>query len=140
MTDIISNLNSTDCIVSEYISTENTDNTENTENIDTEKKDENKDVNEIKSNFIGGKSSNIEDKTNIRENLNNKSELEKLIYILKQGIIKNEPGIKYIKYPNLLVEALEKLNTTIGMHRLKESVAVQTVRLIENLKAGEKSP
>lgn len=67
------------------------------------------------------------------------TELESLIKILKRGIKKKESAIQYIKYPNLLVEALEELNNLVGMHRLKDSVALQTVRLIENLKRGEKS-
>ena len=71
---------------------------------------------------------------------NNETELEKLIAVLKKGIKDKEPGIKYIKYPELLVVALEELNGMIGLHRIKESAAIQTVRLIENLKAGENSP
>ena len=71
---------------------------------------------------------------------NNETELEKLIGVLKKGIKNKEPGIKYIKYPELLVVALEELNEMIGLHRIKESAAIQTVRLIENLKAGENSP
>ena len=38
------------------------------------------------------------------------------------------------------MEALEELNKLVGLYRLKDSVALQTVRLIENLKSGEKSP
>ncbi len=68
-----------------------------------------------------------------------KTELENLISVLKKGIKDKEPGIKYIKYPELLVTALEDLNGMIGLHRIKESAAIQTVRLIENLKSGEKS-
>ena len=70
----------------------------------------------------------------------NSTELDKLIYILKKGIKENEPGIKVIKYPDLLVKALEELNGMVGLHRIKESAAIQTVRLIENLKNGENSP
>lgn len=98
-------------------------------------------VTELDTNFIGGESSsNIKDEKAESDQTDEKDELQKLIFILKNGIKNNEPGIKYIKYPDLLVDALEKLNATIGMHRLKESVAIQTVRLIENLKLGEKSP
>ena len=84
-------------------------------------------------NFKGGETT----ESSIDESL---TELEKLIYILKKGIKKDEPGIKVIKYPELLVTALEELSEVIGMHRIKESAAIQTVRLIENLKAGERSP
>ncbi len=84
-------------------------------------------------NFKGGETT----ESSIDESL---TELEKLIYILKKGIKKDEPGIKVIKYPELLVTALEDLNELVGLHRIKESAAIQTVRLIENLKAGERSP
>ena len=73
------------------------------------------------------------------ENTISRTELESLIEILKKGIKKNEPAIKFIKYPDLLVSALEELNGLVGLDRLKDSVAIQTVRLIENLKMGEKS-
>ena len=113
----------TDCIVSEY------------------------DESSTRENFKGGISTTNETADNDTDNTNtsndtiysNKSELEKLIDILKKGIKKNEPGIKYIKYPSLLVNALEELNHLIGMDRLKDSVAVQTVQLIERMKAGEKT-
>ena len=114
----------TDCIVSEY------------------------DESSTRENFKGGISTTNEttdndntDNTNTSNDTiySNKSELEKLIDILKKGIKKNEPGIKYIKYPSLLVNALEELNSLIGMDRLKDSVAVQTVQLIERMKAGEKT-
>ena len=64
------------------------------------------------------------------------TELDHLIRILKKGIKKGEPGIKAIKYPNLLVDALEEMNNMVGMHRLKESVALQTMELIQNLQDG----
>jgi len=70
----------------------------------------------------------------------NSTELDKLIYILKKGIKEDEPGIKVIRYPDLLVKGLEELNNMVGLHRVKESAAIQTVRLIENLKAGVNSP
>ena len=67
------------------------------------------------------------------------NELESLIDILKKGIKNGENAIKYIKYPNLLVDALTELNGLVGLERLKNSVALQTVRLIENLKQGKRS-
>jgi len=111
-------MKSSECIVTEY-----------TQSKDSVLKDslEDDDVN-----FKIGESNNSSEKSE-------KTELEKLINIIKKGIKYKEVGIKVIKYPNLLVSALEELNNMIGMHRLKESVAIQTVRLIENLKAGEKS-
>lgn len=118
-------MGSTDCLVTEY------------NDSDSTTKDSLEDY-EFKDNFKYGKSQSTDTTTDIFND--SMSELEKLIIILKKGIKKNEPGIKVIKYPQLLVSALEELNKIIGMHRLKESVAIQTVRLIENLKAGEKSP
>ncbi len=64
------------------------------------------------------------------------TELDNLITILKKGIKKDEPGIKAIKYPNLLVDALGEMNNMVGMYRLKESIALQTMELIENLRDG----
>jgi len=111
---------SSDCIVTEYSETNYKD---SLEDYTFESSD--------KSNFHPGLSSSDND---------NGSELDKLIKILKKGIINKEPAVQYIKYPELLVIALEDLNNMIGLHRIKESAAIQTVRLIENLKAGEKSP
>lgn len=67
------------------------------------------------------------------------NELEKLIRIVKKGIRDDEPGIKYIEHPQLLVNALEELNSMIGMSRLKQSIALQTVELIERMKSGERN-
>ena len=133
---------SSECIVSEVLdniedqrTTETIENTSNTENTnDTEVTTE---VTNDTKNFVGGISTSTDVST-----LSSlpKTELENLIEILKRGIKKGEVGIKYIKYPNLLVLALEELNSLIGMHRLKDSVAIQTVTLIERMKAGEKTP
>jgi hypothetical protein len=114
-------MGSTDCIVTEYNDSDTI-----------------KDSLEDFENFKYGKTQSTD--ASSETFTDSMTELEKLISILKKGIKKNEPGIKVIKYPNLLVSALEELNQMIGMYRLKESVAIQTVRLIENLKAGEKSP
>jgi hypothetical protein len=112
---------SSECVVTEY--------------TDDSRKDSLEDFNDTDK----SEHSNFKDTSNVSNDMLNKSELEKLIIILKKGIKDNEPGIKYIKYPDLLVKALEDLNSMIGLHRIKESAAIQTVRLIENLKAGEKS-
>jgi len=107
-------MSSSDCVVTEY--------------DDSSIKDSLEGIN-----FRGGETT----ESSLDESL---TELEKLIYILKKGIKKGEPGIKVIKYPELLVTALEELNELVGLNRIKESAAIQTVRLIENLKAGERSP
>lgn len=91
------------------------------------------------SNFVPG-SDETSSNTNLNESINNSnSELKNLINIIKRGIRKNEPGIKVIKYPDLLVSSLEELDEMVGLDRLKESVAMQTVKMIENLKKGKKS-
>lgn len=77
------------------------------------------------------------DSENTSSNYEPLSELENLIIILKKGIKKNEPGIQVIKYPNMLVDVLEELNNMIGMDRLKESIALQTLELIENMKESK---
>lgn len=121
---------SSDCAVTEvedFTSESNRDDNIETEENSREKSKNTDETSENGENFIGGNTTSF-------------TELENLIRILKKGIEKKEPGIKYIKYPVLLVEALEELNSMIGMDRVKESVALQTVRLIENLKNGEKSP
>jgi hypothetical protein len=111
-----------DCIVSEI-----------TEDMKSDKDTKDtQDTNDTSTNFVGGVS-------NTSSFPSTKTELEKLIEILKTGIKKKEPGVKYIKYPTLLVLALEELNSLIGMDRLKDSIAIQTVSLIERMKAGEKT-
>lgn len=120
---------SEECIVSEIL-----DDTEDNTSISNKDIENTTDETSTK-NFIGGIST-----TDISNNDLPQTELEKLIEILKKGVKNNEIGLKYIKYPNLLILGLEELNSLIGMHRLKESVAIQTVTLIERMKAGEKTP
>lgn len=115
---------SSDCIVSEV--------TEDMKNNKEKTIDSSNDTN----NFVGG-ISNVT--SEISSPISSKTELERLIEILKTGIKKKEPGVKFIKYPTLLVLALEELNSLIGMDRLKDSIAIQTVSLIERMKAGEKT-
>ena len=89
--------------------------------------------------------SNTNTTTNTNTNTNTdsvyghpRSELEKLINLVRKGIRDDEPGIKSIKHPQLLLEALEELNSLVGMSRLKRNIALQTVELIERMKSGEK--
>lgn len=77
--------------------------------------------------------------TNFETGYTNKTELEKLIEIIKKGIRDKEEGIKVIRYPELLVQSLQELNDMIGLEKIKESAAIQTVHLIENLKTGRKN-
>ena len=125
-------MSSSDCIVTDITNSSNTNysnssNTSNNSNSSTHYTQNFK--------FTGSSNSSCSN----TEKQYAKTELEKLIRIIKNGIRKKEPGIKYIKYPELLVTALEELNSMIGLHRIKESAAIQTVKLIENLKNGEKS-
>lgn len=89
---------------------------------------------EITENFESTDSQDI--KRNMKTNI---TELEKLIDVVKKSIKNKEPGLKYIRHPELLVSALQNLNDMIGLERIKDSAAIQTVRLIENLKNGKKN-
>lgn len=66
-------------------------------------------------------------------------ELESLIQILRYKITRRDPSIRSIKYPNLLVSSLIELNYLVGMDRLKDSIALQVMRLIDATNNGEKS-
>lgn len=66
-------------------------------------------------------------------------ELESLIQMLQHRIDTRDPQIKKIKYPNLLMASLIELNYLVGMDRLKDSIALQVMRLIDGINNGEKS-
>ena len=66
-------------------------------------------------------------------------QLTSLIDILKHRIATNDPMLNSVKYPNLLVLSLEELNNLIGMDRLKDSISLQIMRLIDAVNNGEKS-
>ena len=66
-------------------------------------------------------------------------ELESLIQILQHKIETGDPQIKCVKYPNLLMSSLIELNHLVGMERLKDSIALQVMRLIDGVNNGEKS-
>jgi DNA replicative helicase MCM subunit Mcm2 (Cdc46/Mcm family) len=68
-----------------------------------------------------------------------KSELKLLINTLKKNIAEKNPNINKIRYPKLLLVSLNELHSMIGMKRLKESIALQIMRLIESLNEGKKS-
>lgn len=69
----------------------------------------------------------------------NVGELESLIHVLKDKIMRGDPQIRTIKYPNLLMSSLVELNGLVGMDRLKDSIALQVMRLIDGASNGEKS-
>ena len=58
------------------------------------------------------------------------SELTKLIARLKKAIMTNEPYIKTIRNPRLLILSLIELNELIGNEKVKDSVATQVSHLI----------
>ena len=66
-------------------------------------------------------------------------ELESLIQIIQDKIQTDDPQIKCVKYPNLLITSLIELNHLVGMERLKDSIALQVMRLIDGANNGEKS-
>nr|QBK91333.1 MAG: holliday junction DNA helicase [Pithovirus LCPAC202] len=63
--------------------------------------------------------------------------LEKLIKNLEQKIKNGDSSISKIKRPAMLIDSLKSLNKIIGMKRLKESAALQVMRLIQALNTGE---
>lgn len=63
--------------------------------------------------------------------------LTQLIIDLKRKFNKNGPYVENIKRPRLLIQALIELNDMIGMERLKESVTLQVMRLIDALNSGQ---
>lgn len=63
--------------------------------------------------------------------------LQELIRTLKKKIRDNDQSIQNIKRPELLIRTLKELNGIIGMDRLKESAALQVMRLIEAINSGE---
>ena len=66
-------------------------------------------------------------------------ELESLIQVLEDKINIRDPTIRSIKYPQLLISSLIELNYLVGMDRLKDSIALQVMRLIDGAKNGERS-
>jgi hypothetical protein len=58
------------------------------------------------------------------------SELTRLISRLQRGIVRGASYIKSIRYPQLLVVALQELNDMIGNDKVKDSVATQVSHLI----------
>ena len=63
-------------------------------------------------------------------------ELHSLIDVLKQRIKDKDSKVRKIKNPKLLLSALDELNCMVGMKRLKNSIALQVMRLIEDLNLG----
>ena len=66
-------------------------------------------------------------------------ELESLIQVLHHKINKRDPQIRSIKHPELLMSSLIELNYLVGMDRLKDSIALQVMRLIDAASNKEKS-
>ncbi len=71
------------------------------------------------------------------EELPKENQLAKLIKNLEQKIETDDPSISKIKRPVMLIESLKSLDKIIGMKRLKESAALQVMRLIQALNTGE---
>ncbi len=127
---------SEDCVVTEYTDETNTSDANNSDKSFLN----NSNISNNISNFKCESSENTSNNNNTsNSNNSNKTELEKLIEIIKKGVKNKEPGLKYIRHPELLISSLESLNNMIGLERIKDSAAIQTVRLIENLKNGKKN-
>ena len=70
---------------------------------------------------------------------NGRNELKELILVLKKRIKEKDVKICKIKRPKFLLGALIELDEMIGMERLKNSIALQIMTLIEELNMGEKN-
>lgn len=66
-------------------------------------------------------------------------QLVELIKVLRTRINNDDPMLDNVKYPHLLLYSLEELNNLVGMDRLKDSIALQVMRLIDAVNNGEKS-
>lgn len=66
-------------------------------------------------------------------------ELDNLIQILRGKLATNDYKIQTVKYPNLLIMSLMELRDLVGMNRLKDSIALQVMRLIDAANNKEKS-
>ena len=71
------------------------------------------------------------------EHKKEKISLGNLIKDIKRKIASKSPYVSKIKRPNLLVQALSELNQMIGMKRLKESVTLQVIRLIDAMNSNQ---
>lgn len=66
-------------------------------------------------------------------------ELESLIRVLADKFANRDPQIKSVKYPALLMTSLIELQNLVGMDRLKDSIALQVMRLIDCATNGERT-
>ena len=73
------------------------------------------------------------------ENDGELDELESLIQVLQYQMRTNDQRIRSIKYPDMLMTSLYELKNLVGMERLKDSIALQVMRLIDASNNGEKS-
>ena len=63
--------------------------------------------------------------------------LGRLISDLRIKFNNNDPSVSKIKRSHMLIDALVDMNNMIGMERLKESVSLQVMRLIDALNSGQ---
>ena len=66
-------------------------------------------------------------------------ELDSLIHMLQHKIDTRDSQIKSIKDHKLLMSSLHELNSLVGMDRLKDSISLQVMRLVDGANNGEKS-
>ena len=64
------------------------------------------------------------------------SDLDKLLFKLSNP--SSSRLISHVKYPDLLFQALTELKNLIGMKRVKDSIALQVIKLLKNI--GSSSP
>jgi hypothetical protein len=65
-----------------------------------------------------------------------KTQLDHLIEIVEQHNKKKSNFLSKIKDPKMLLESLKDLNSIIGMKKLKNSVGMQTMKIIDSINKG----
>jgi hypothetical protein len=92
-----------------------------------------------RNSYLETPGSDNSDNSDNSERYRNSNQLQKLINGLKEKIRNRDIRVSKIKYPKLLLVSLNELNNMIGMHRLKESVALQIMSLIKSMRENEKN-
>lgn len=67
------------------------------------------------------------------------TELESLIEIIEDKMMEKDSLMDSIRHPKLLLNSLNELNELVGMDRLKDSIALQVIRLLDSISSGESS-
>lgn len=74
---------------------------------------------------------------NNANSVNSNTELDRLIHIIEQHIKTRSVFLSKIKDPITLCNSLKDLNSIIGMKKLKNSIAIQIMKMIESINKGD---